>query len=334
MINLGNNTLAKKKILSWSVVSLLMVPILLLGIPTVSASTVNITLNPTTHVAQVVGVSSTKIIFTYPANSLISNGLNGYNYSTSVSGYLPSTASSTDDFENVLRNYTSTISVQNISASLETRAVANSTALIITRNTNLTAWVTGIYNDTNGQLIANLEWKAFTIRGSFIVPMDGHNIDLNMMGSGTMESLGDNSIASAFLSHSFGGDNIWSRPTIDFAALSTPLTNWTRHYDASTNTTTFSKSVNSVANYSASVSVNGQGYSISMASDPSSTVKVLGYATASGNSLIISTSPPNTFSFELAAIVALTLVVILGTTYVIVRQRNKIRPTSSVPSVA
>ncbi len=333
MISLENRAHAKKKILSWLVVSLLLVPILLLGIPTVSASTVNITLNPTTHVAQVVGVSSTKIVFTYPANSLISNGLNGYNYSTSVSGYLPRTASSTDDFENVLRNYTSTISVQNISASLETNAIANSTALVITRNTNLTAWVTGIYNDTNGQLMANLEWKAFTIRGSFIVPMGGHNIDLNMMGSGTMESLGGNSIASAFLSHSFGGDNIWSRSTIDFAALNTPLTNWTRHYDASTNTTTFSKSVNSVANYSASVSVNGQAYSISMVSDPSSTVKVLGYATASGNSVIISTPPPNTFSFELVALVALLFVVILGTTYAIVRRRNNIRPTGSVSSV-
>ncbi|MCL5068335.1 MAG: hypothetical protein M1368_08295 [Thaumarchaeota archaeon] len=211
-----------------------------------------------------------------------------------------------------------------------TSAKANSSALVIIRTTNLTAWVTGIYNNTNGELEANLDWKAFTIRGSFIVPMDGRNMDLNMLGSGMQESLGDNNIATLFLSQSFGSDNIWSRPTIDFSALNTPLTNWTRHYDAATNTTTFSKNLNSQSTYSASVSVNGQGYSISMTSDPSSTVKVLGYATASGNTLVISNPPPST-SFEIIALVVLSSTIILGTVYLVVRQKKKGNAMSPAP---
>lgn len=328
MTDLEHRIIAERKVLSWFLISLLSIPMLLFGIPVVSASTVNITLNPTTHVAQVVGVSSTKIVFTYPENSTVSSRLNGYNYTTSESGYLPQGASSTDDFEHELRNYTSTVSVQNITAALNTSAVANSTALVITKTTDLTAWITGIYNSTGGNLTANLDWKSFTIRGPFVVPMDGHNIDLNMMGSGTLESLGDNSIASAFLSNSFGNDNIWSRSTIDFSALNTPLTNWTRQYDASTNTTTFSKNVNLQSNYSASVSVNGHTYSISMVSDPSSTIKVLGYATASGNTLIITTPPPSASAFEIVAIVVVTIAIILGTTYLIIRQRNMARTQS------
>lgn len=312
---------------------MLLIPVLLMGIPSVSASTVNITLNPTTHVAQVVGISTTTIVFTYPENSTVSRLLNGTSHTTNVTGYIPHGETPVHDFEDDLRNYTSSISVQNMSVSLYTRSVANSTALVITRNTNLTAYVTGIYNSTNGTLTANMNWKAFKIDGSFMVPMDGQEVDLNMMGSAMLQPLGDQSFASAFLSHSFGDKSIWSQPTIDFSALNTPLSNWTRHYDPGSNTTTFSKNVNTQSNFSASISINGQAYSISMVHDPSSSIKVLGYASASGNSLVISSPPPGTFSFETMALVVLVVAIVLGSTYVVIKRRSRsaIAVSPSVP---
>lgn len=312
----------KKGTLAWMIISLLLVPLIFVAVPAASASTVNITLNPTTHVAEVVGVSTTKIVFTYPENSTVSQMLTGTNYTMQASGFVPHGASSTDDFERDLQDYTSSIKVQNISASLLSKAIANSTTLVITRDTNLTAWVTGIFNETNGTTSANMNWKAFVIRGSFTVPMDGQNVDLNTMGSAMMEPLGENGLASTFLFHSFGENSIWSQPTIDFSALNTSLSNWTRHYDSQTNTTTFSKTVNTAANYSASVSVNGNAYSISMVHDPSSTIKVVGYATASGNSLTITTSP-SSFSVETAALVAVAVIIILASTYMAIRWRKK-----------
>ncbi|MDG6996565.1 MAG: hypothetical protein JRN52_11645 [Nitrososphaerota archaeon] len=331
---MNQNANTKRKLFSWAIATSLLLPLLFLGIPAVSASTVNITLNPTTHVAQVEGVSTTKIVLTYPANSDISKMLNETKYSMQVSGNIPHGDAPTRDFEDALRNYTSTISVENISASLSTKATANSTALVITRDTNLTAYVTGIYNSTNGTLMANMNWKSFRIDGSFVVPMDGQEYDLNMMGSAALQPLGDNSLASAFLIHAFGEDRIWSQSTIDFSALNTPLTNWTRHYDSATNTTTFSKTVNTQANFSASVSVNGQEYSISMVHDPSSTIKVLGYASASGNSLIISPAP-SAFSFETAALAALVVVIILASAYMAIRWRSRATSAgSSTPSLS
>ena len=173
-----------------TLLSVLIALLFAISIPVVSASTVNIALNPTTGVAEVTGISTTTIVFTYPVNSSISNFLKGYNYSMQVSGNIARGQSSTDEFQDALRNYTPSISVENMSASLSTKAVANSTALVVTKETNITAWVTGVFNESDGKVMANLGWKAFVIRGSFDVPLDGHDFDLNMLGSAVLEPLG------------------------------------------------------------------------------------------------------------------------------------------------
>ena len=212
-----------------------------------------------------------------------------------------------------------------MSASLSTKAVGNSTTLVVTRETNITAWVTGVFNTTNGKVMANLEWKAFVIRGSFEVPLDGHNFDLNMLGSAVLLPLGDNGIASSFLTNSFGRENIWSRPTIDYSSLNSPLTNWTKVYNPSTNITTFSKNVNTQANYSSTVSFGGQKYALSMSYDPSSTVSVVGYASPSGNSLTIESSPPSLSFTTISALILIVFLILAASAYMAIRRRAKSR---------
>ena len=307
-----------------TLLSALIALLLAISIPVVSASTVNIALNPTTGVAKVIGISTTTIIFTYPANSSVSNFLKGYSYSTQAAGNIAAGQSSADDFQSALRNYTQSISVENMSVSFNTKAIANSTALVITKETNITAWVTGVFNETNGKVMADLQWKAFVIRGSFDVPLDGHNFDLNTLGSAVVEPLGGDGFASSFLVNSFGGDDLWSHPTIDFSALNSPLTNWTRVYDSSTNTTTFTKNINTHDNFSSSYSFNGQTYSLLMTYDPSSTVSVLGYASPFGNSLIIE-SPPSLAPTTISALIIIAFVILAATAYMATRWRAKSR---------
>lgn len=318
----------EKKALSLSLGSVLVALLLITSLPIVSASTVNIDLNPTTGVAKVTGISTTTIVFTYPANTLISGFLNGSNYSMQASGNVAGGQVPALDFQNVLRNYTSSITVQNLSASLSTTAKANTTAMVITRQTNITGFVTGVFNVTNGTVTANLGWKAFAINGAFVMPLGGHSYDLNTLGSAALMPIGG--IASAFLSGSFGDRNIWSRSTIDFSSLNTPLSNWTRVYNSATNTTTFTKSVNTLANYSSSVSFNGQNYSLSMTYDPSSTIRVSGYALPQGNTLVFGTAPAN-YTYPAIAVVVVAIIALLG--YAAVRKRSGSITKSSTPGV-
>lgn len=311
--------------------SVLVALLLATSLPIVSASTVNIDLNPTTGVAKVTGISTSTIVFTYPANSTISRFLNGSNYSMQASGTSSHGDAPVSDFQDALRNYTNDVTVQNLTTSLSTTATANTTAMVITRQTNITGYVSGVFNVTNGTVTANLGWKAFVIRGPFIVPLDGHDYDLNTLGSAAMMPMGENGIASSFLSGSFGHQNIWSRSTIDFSSLNTPLNNWTRVYDASTNTTTFTKIVNTMANYSSSVSFNGQNYSLSMTYDPSSTISVDGYASPSGNTLVISAAPVQSYIYPIIAMVVIAIIALLA--YMAVRKRTGNTAKSSAPAV-
>lgn len=302
--------------------------LLIMSVPVASASNVNIALNPSSGVAKVTAISTTRIIFTYPANSTISNALKAYTYSMQVSGNVAKGEASSDNFQDTLRNYTPSISVENMSTSLSTNAVGNATALMVTRTTNLTAYVTGVFNLTNGEVMANLEWKSFTIRGSLEVQMNGNNYDMNLLGSAVLAPLGGEGMVASFLGGSFGRDNIWSSSTINYSALSSPLSNWTRVYDASTNTTTFSKTVKAQSNYSSAISFNGQTYSLSMVSDPSSTIEVLGYASPSGNSLIIESHPPGTVGISALLVLVAFTIVALGA-YIAIRRRARPRTEAS-----
>ena len=302
--------------------------LLLFSFPIVSASTVNIALNPATGVAKVTGMSTTTIVFTYPANSTISRFLNGSNYSAQASGNVAGGQGPAMDFQDALRNYTSEVTVQNLSASLSTTSKANATAMVITRETNITGYVSGVFNVTNGTVTANLGWKAFVIRGPFVMPLDGHDYDLNTLGSAAMMPM--RGIASSFLSGSFGDQNIWSRSTIDFSSLNTPLNNWTRVYNSATNTTTFTKTINTLANYSSSVSFNGESYSLSMTYDPSSTISVSGYASPQGNTLVFGQAPQN-YTYPTIAITIVAIIALVG--YIAIKKRHPSIAKSSTPSL-
>ena len=332
MVNLlKENTMLEKSLLPICLASIFAVSLLATGIPLASASTVNITLNPTSGLAQVASMSNTVLVFRYPSNSSVSNYLNGFNYSQQLSGFVPRGTVAAEDFQNVLRGYSSGVSVQNMSVSLNMNANANTTALVITRNVVINTWVSGVFNGTGHNVTADLRWKAFVVKGSFNVPLDGHDVDLNMMGSAMLQPLGNDQFASGFLGHAFGEDSVWSKPTIDFSALNSPLTNWTRNYDSSTNTTTFTKNISAQANYSASVSVNGQTYSISMTQDPSSTIKVLGYAVPSGDSLTFQPAPAAITPIDTVLIAVLISIAGIAA-YVSLRSRSK--KTVAVPKSA
>lgn len=322
VIRLENNVIGRFRFgyLAAAMISLLV----LSGVPLVSASSVNIVLNPTTHHAEISSISNTKIVFEYPKNSTVSSFLNGYNYSQQLSGFIPAGTGAVDDFESTLQNYSDHVHVENMSVSVDARAIGNSTTFVVTRSENITTWVTGVFNETDGKVMADLDWKAFVVRGAFDVPLGGHEIDLNLVSSAMTQPLGEGGDASSYMGNMFGSNSIWSQPTIDFSALNSPLTNWTRNYNPTTNTTTFTKNIKTQANFSASVSFNGQEYSLSMVHDPSASISVLGYATASGNSLIVGSAPIwAILASETGAWIALIVAIGAASAYMALRWRSK-----------
>ena len=182
--------------------------------------------------------------------------------------------------------------------------------------------MSGVFHVVNGTVRADLGWKAFTIRGAMNIPLGGHVVDVNLAGSAMEDSLGSHAYASGWLANSFGGGSFWDRPTLNFSALSTPLSTWTKNYDAATNTTTFSKTISGQDTYSVTADFNGEKYSLSAVSDPSGVVSVQGYANASGDSLVMAPAPSSASMGLLAAAVVAGLVIItVG--YFVLRSRAR-----------
>lgn len=96
---------------------------------------------------------------------------------------------------------------------------------------------------------------------------------------------------------------------MNFSALNTPLSTWTKNYNAATNTTTFTKTINGQSTFTASLDYNGAKYSLSATSDPAGVVAVQGYANAQGDSLTMAPAPASTASGLLAigAVIAIVL---------------------------
>ena len=301
--------------------------LLIAASPLAYASTLSVNLNPKTGLAKVDSSSSTKIVFTYPAGSTMSNYLENVSSNYSLSGNFDSSASGVMQLQGVFDHDDSHITVENASVAVDYSAKGNSTALVVDKTTNVTAWVSGAFSVVNGTVVANLGWRAFVVPGQMNFDLGNRMVDVNLVGSTMQDSLAAHALAAGFLLGAFGGGPIWDRPTLNFSALNTPLSTWTRNYDAGTNTTTFTKTITGSSTFTSSMDFNGQKYSLSSSSDPSGTVTVQGYANASGNSLVIAAAPTTTSTVLLAAGAIIVVVAALAGYLAI---KRGIRPKTSM----
>jgi len=311
------------------IVPLAALAIILVSIaPMAYASTLTVNLNPKTGLAEVNSVSTTKIVFTYPSGSAISNYLKSESSSLALKGSFDGSTSGVHELQSTFDDEDSHVSVKNMSVALDYTAKGNTTALVVDKKTNVTAWVSGVFSIVNGSVTADLGWRAFVIRGALNLPLEDHSVDINLVGSTMQDSVSDHATAAGFLSNAFGSGSLWNRPTLNFSALNTPLSAWTKSYNSATNTTTFSKTISGQSTFTASVDYNGQKYSLSAVSDPSGVVNVKGYANAVGNSLVMTQAPPSAPTSLLAAgVVVVALAVGVG--YFAFRTRARARATTS-----
>jgi hypothetical protein len=305
--------------------------LLLSSAPAAFASTLTINLNPSTQVAEVTSVSTTDIVLTYPVGSHTSSDLNGVNSTVSLSGSFSHGSNGTDELQSSFNEEDQHVAVQNMSVSINYSAKGNATTLVVHKETDITAWVTGVFKVTNGTVTADLRWRSFAVLGAMNLDLEDHSVDVNQVGSTMQYSLSDHPLAAEFLFSEFGGFNIWHRPTLNFSALNTPLSTWTRNYNSATNTTTFSKTISGESTMKATMDYNGQNYTLSAISDPSAAVNVVGYAVASGDSLMIQPTPTLLSPLIWAAVAA--VVAIAGAvTYMAIRSRARARVSMTLAS--
>jgi uncharacterized protein (DUF2141 family) len=313
------------KLLPLAVLSILVIS----AAPAAFASTLTVTLNPTTKVAEVHAVSTTKIVLTYPANSTMSNNLKDVNSSLALSGSFDSSYTGVREFQGDFHDEDGGVSVHNMTASVDYTAKGNATAFVLNKETNITAWVTGIFHVVNGTVQADLGWRSFVVVGALNLNLGDHMVDINQVGSAMADSLSTHTAAIQILADSFGRDGIWTRPTLNYSALNAPLSTWTKNYDSATNTTTFSKTISGSYTLSASADYNGQKYTMSATSDPSASIAIEGYATASGNSLVVG-SAPATLSSSLWVAAAIGVVVVGAVAYLALRSRAKPKVSNTI----
>ena len=325
------NTEAKK------IVPLAAIAILLFAAsPLADASTLTVNLNPKTGVATLDSVSTTNIVFTYPANSSISNYLRNVSSTISLSGKFDGTSSGAHLLQSSFNVKNQHISVSNISVAVSFSAKGNATTLVVNKVTQVNATVAGAFSVVNGTVTANLGWRAFVVRGAMNLPLEGHNVDINLAGPAIEESMmGSHASATAWLTGAFAAGSFWNRPTLNFSQLDTPLSTWTKNYDSATNTTTFSKTISGENTFSIQADFNGQKYSLSETSDPSGVVSVQGYANASADSLQMAPAPASaslsTSSGVLVVVVVVGLLV-LAAGYLAIRARSRAKTTATSPT--
>jgi len=165
--------------------------------------------------------------------------------------------------------------------------------------------VTGIFNKTKGETKVNLSWRAFEVKGSFNVSHDNQEFDLNDMKNDIEEHLPD------FYNHfNEKMSGIGTVSTLNYTMFSKSLSSWQRTYDPTTNTTTFYYNASKYVLFYANGSISNSNYTLKIVYDPSSTITTPGYATASGDTIVISpTAPSNTLPLIIGAVVAVIIVV-------------------------
>lgn len=302
--------------------------------PAAFGSTLTIDLNPTTKVAKVTSVSVTHIVLTYPVNTTLSDYLKGVNSSLKLNGTFQQGEAGVEELQGSFADEGSHVSVQNMTVSIDYSAKGNATALVIDKETSITAWVTGVFSVVNGTVKADLKWRSFVIVGALNLNFGDHMMDVNQVGPAMEDSLAEHTFATQYILGAFGGATIWHRPTLNFSQLNSPLTTWTKNFDSSTNTTTFSKTISGNSTFKASLDIDGKVYTLSATSDPSAAVNVKGYASASGDSLTLQ-APPAGYSPLMLVAAAAGAAVIAALAYAVIRAKAKPRvaPTVTAPAI-
>jgi len=295
------------------VVALTVLAVLVMTLePAAFGSTLTVNLDPNSKVAKLTSVSTTNLVLTYPVNSTLSSYLKGYNSTQSLSGNFSSSNDGVRAFQGHFDDEANDhVAVQNMMVSYKYNAKANATALVVTKETDITAAVAGVFKVTNGTVTADLGWRSFYISGALDLNLEGHMVDVNLVGSSLTQSVVGRSLGVEALTGMFAGNGIWGRSTLNFSSLSTPLSNWTRSYNSITNTTTYSKTISGQSILSTKYTNGKDTYSLSVTSDPSAAISTHGYATVSGNSIVISRPPVylNPLSWvAIAGVAAITLV--------------------------
>lgn len=274
--------------------------------PVVAASTLTVNLNPTTGLAKVDTVSTTRIVFTYPANSSMSEYLRNVSSALKLNSSFTGGSGGAMELQGSFDDEESHIAVKNMSVALDYTSTGNATTLVISKVTDVTAWVSGVFQMVNGSVVANLKWRSFVVQGTMNIDMGDHMTDINMVGSAIQASLASKETALGFMLGSFGDKSVWSQPTLNFTQLDTPLSTWTKNYDSATNTTTFSKTISGTSEFTSSIDDNGQNYSLSATSDPTGVIAVRGYAIPQGDYLVMAPAPASSAGYmELGAVVVL-----------------------------
>jgi hypothetical protein len=321
-------TKTKNRLLPIALLSLL----LMSAVPAAYASTLSVTINPSTKVADLKSSSTTSIILTYPAGSSLSKQLNGYNSSLSLSGSFSGTSDPVHMLQGNFQErdnhegFHDNVSIQNMTVTYSLNGKGNATALVLKKETDISATVSGIFTVVNGTVHIGLGWRAFSIPGAMTLNLENHDIDVNLVGSAISEQLSDRPALGNLFLGMFGNYGLWHNPTLNYSALNAPLSTWTKNYDSVTNTTTFSKTITGNSNLHVSADYNGQNYSLSVISDPSATIATEGYANVSGDSLVIQPAPLLSSPIVWVAGAVLVVAAIAGVAYGLMRSRA--RPSS------
>ncbi len=303
------------------VIGLVSIFLLSLALPAASASYLNVTVYPDKGLANVKLNSEASLVFTYPAGGFFSNKLNGTSYTYSFTANFTHPSDWAISFmEGWLKSRYHNISVENMSVMYNVVMNANATTLVLTKLVTINLWVTGIFNKTKSETKVNLSWRAFQVKGSFKVAHDGNEYDLNLM-EGPWDAMFENTFQNKY-------QEMNNVSTLNYTMFSKSLSTWQRTYNPSTNTTTFyynaSKYILFNANWTISNNMfpglNGN-YTLKVVYDPSSTITTPGYATASGDTIVISpTAPSNVLPLAIAAVVV--VVVIVGALAFVLRKRK------------
>lgn len=304
--------------------------ILIAAAPAAYASTLTVNLNPNTKTADFNSVSTTTIILTYPENSSLSNALNGYHSSSSLSGSFSGSSDAAGMLQSRFDDEDSHVRINNMTVSVSSTAKANSTALVVEKTTNITASVTGVFTVVNGTVHANLRWKAFSVPGDWTLNLEDREVEVNLVGSAVTEQLSDHPLMATALVGMFGDFGLWRKPMLNFSSLNTPLSTWTRNYNSVTNTTTFSKTISGESNLRITADFNGQNYSLTVKSDPSASISTVGYAEASGDTLVLQGTPA--YLSPIVWVAGAVLVVVLAGAAAVIYRRSRARSHAQTQS--
>ncbi|MGC8688924.1 MAG: hypothetical protein ACP5UG_02640 [Thermoplasmata archaeon] len=307
-----------KNLLAIGIVSIFL---LSLAVPAATASYLNVTIYPDKGLANVKLNSEASLVFTYPAGGLISQKLNGTTLSYSFSENFTHPSDWAISFmESWLKSRYHNISVENMSLTFNLVMHANTTALVVTKFLTLNLWVTGIFNKTKSETKVNVSWRAFEVKGSFKVSHDGQDFDLN-----DMEDYLPGFLFNDFSEKMSGMGNV---STLNYTMFSKSLSSWQRTYDPNTNTTTFYYNASKYILFNAEWKISNSfmtglngNYSLKIEYDPSSTITTPGYATASGDTIVISpTAPSSTLPLIIGAAVA--VIIVIGALAFFLRKRK------------